>query len=382
MLSSTRKIYRQTFADLGNSLLKKSWAFDFDLSEKGVNGEKDLWEMLLIQPRKGRGQRSSATSSINAGSSENVSTTQPSSRAFSKIAIAALSLEQLQELSILVEERIQIKKRFNSTPLRRIINRQTSSSAPPTTPDVDEDAESQTDTLVNTETPDTIKGSPKVRRARYNTTPLRRILARQAPSMHTEGHGQASQVLTRTNHKPESLSVRRARFNNTPLRRIVTRQVAALPVPRKEDDNVSERADSVIDPDSPVQVRRAELRTSVILNDEERIRAYEMDVWNLSPSPDTPASSSSDSPMTATVDLNDEERVRAFEEALWDKTPTPCSLKVEKDEKSTTVTVTKVTVETKKPTRIVVDSKGSPLRRIVQRQTSKDWRAAARVGVV
>lgn len=332
MLSSTRNIYRQTFADPGIILLRKSLALDFESSEKAVDSEKDLTEMLLIKPRKARSPRSGASSdindhatshpaswqgtakkghpdaqtSINAGPSENVSATQPSSSAFSKTAIAALSLEQLQELSVLVGERIQIKKRFNSTPLRRIIARQTPSSAALTTPDVDEDAQSQTDTLVNTETSVTTRESPEVRRARYNTTPLRRILTRQTSGTYAEGH---PSHVPNARFEPEPLEVRRARYNNTPLRRIVARQASAQTVPLKEDDNVSDRADSVIDPDSPVRAKSAGLPTRVDLNDEERIRAYEINVWNLSPSPETPTSASpsvSDS-ATAAIALNDEE---------------------------------------------------------------------------
>lgn len=454
MLSSTRNIYKQTFAGPGSVLLRKRLALDFDLFEEEAD-EK----MLLIQPRKGRGQRSShrsgatsatndhatshpaswqanpqkapldAQTSISTGVSENASTTQQSPRAFSETAIKALSLRQLQDLRILVEERIQIKKRFNSTPLRRIINYQAPCSAAHTVHDVDEDAASQTDTLVNNEPQKPVREPLEVRKARYNNTPLRRILSRQASSGYSEHR--TPQVPVPTQHEPEPLSVRRARYNNTPLRRILShqaslsssisharrnalpatqapvannapvprsntplrrilsRQASAQPGPRKEDDDVSKRADSVIDPDSPVRSRITVPAARISLNEEEKIGAYETDLWaltSLSPTPSSPPRSSEPEQVLAPADLNDEARVCACEEAVREKAPIPCSLEGdgEKDKSSTaTVTVTEVTgVHARRPRLIVVESKGSPLRRILQRQTSKDWRAAARVGAV
>ncbi|KAF3044945.1 hypothetical protein E8E11_000278 [Didymella keratinophila] len=455
MLSSTRSIYRQTFADPGDILLKKSLFLDFDSSEKGVDEE----EMLLIQPRK----RSRATSDtkdhadhdhatshpaswqasaqkvsldaqspINAGPFESVSPTQPSPRPFSKTAIADLSLEQLQNLHVLVEERMQIKKRYNSTPLRSIIARQAPGSAAPPTVEPDSDTASDTDTLVNSSTPDNIvieREPLEVRRKRFNDTPLRRILSRQAPGAYAEEHGYTPRVPAQSRFKPEPREVRRARYNNTPLRRIVSRQTSSPPstlplgrtslpatpapapvydtpiprnntplrriisrqvsaqiVQRKEDDEVSERADSVIDPDSPVRSRTVAQTTSVVLNDEARIRAYEMDFWKLKSRPEAPALSPNEfgsHALRGSVGLNDEAKIRAYEKALWDKTPILSGFSEAKENnRSTTVTVTEVAALAQKPRRIVVDSKGSPLRRILQRQTSKDWRAAARVGVV
>ena len=393
MLSSTRSIYKQTFADPGNILLRKSSALNLTSSEKSIEKEK----MLLIQPRK----RSRATSdgnnhatshpaswqataqkdpldaqpSVNAGPFESASLTQSSPRPFSETAIADLSLEQLQNLHVLVEERIQIKKRYNSTPLRRIIARQVSrhasSSTAPTTVQPDSDTASETDTLVNSSTPNNIVSDREpleVRRERYNDTPLRRILSRQASGAYAEEHGHPPHV-PNASFEAEPQEVRRARYNNTPLRRIVSRQIPSSPssssssrtflppsictstpvprsntplrrilsrqvsaqtVPQKEDDDACERADSVIDPDSPVRSRTTAQTTSVILNGEARIRNWE--------------------------------------EAVWNKTPILSGFSEEKEqEKGTTVTVTEVVAETKMPTRIVVDAKGSPLRRILQR---------------
>jgi hypothetical protein len=445
MLSSTRNIYRQTFADPGNILLKKSLVSTFASSEDRTDED----EMLLIQPRKRSraipDTNNHATShpaswqaqineasldarfSIDAGPFESVTSMQSRSRTLSKTAIADLTLEELQKLSGIIEERIQIKKRFNSTPLRRIIARQASrhasSSTAPTTVEPGSYTASETDTLVNTSTPDSVisdREPIEVRRNRYNDTPLRRIIARQAPMMEQEELGRPVQASAQSRFEPEPQEARRARYNdtplrrivyrqtssssslstasvstnkpvprsNTPLRRILSRQVSAQTVPRKEDDNASDRADSVIDADSPIRSRTTAQTTSVVLNDEARIRVYEMDIWNLKSRarPVTPTSSSPSfgaEALRGRVALNDEARIRVWEEEVWAKTTVPPSFSEKKEKtKGTTVTVTEVVVETEKPTRIVVDSKGSPLRRILQRQTSKDWQATARVGVV
>lgn len=454
MLSNTKNIYRQTFARPASVVLRKRLALDFDLFEEGVDEE-----MLLIQPRKGGGQRSSQHSSatsatieyatshpaswqanpkntpldaqtiIMAGVSENASTARSSPRGLSGTDIKALSLGQLQDLRVLVEGRIQIKKRFNNTPLRRIITRQTPCSAAQITHEPDSDTASQTDTLVNNETQETVKEPLEARKARYNNTPQRRILSRQACSGHKEH--QTSHAPVHIHHEPEPLSVRRVRYNNTPLRRIlshqtslsilispaswdplpateapvannaplprsntplrriISRQASAQPVQRKEDDYVCERADSVIDPDSPVRSRTTVAQARIPWRNEARIRAYEEDLWARTSLSSTPVSLPREAGferVQAPAGLDEEARVRACEEAVQEKVQRPCILEADegKDKSSiTTVTVTELTgLEARKPRLIVVDSKGSPLRRILQRQTSKDWRAAARVGAV
>src|SRR5690242_746118 len=129
---------------------------------------------------------------------------------FPKSSIAALSLEQLQELSTHISDRIQIKRRYNNTPLRRIIARQ-ASGAPSLTPTrSEEDTFSQTDTLVNSEVLEAPRDSIESIQARYNSTPLRRILARQASS---EQRARLSHNASSTPHEPESLEVRKARYN-------------------------------------------------------------------------------------------------------------------------------------------------------------------------
>ncbi|KAF3048417.1 hypothetical protein E8E12_011785 [Didymella heteroderae] len=438
MLSSTRDIYRQTFADPGNILLRKSLRLEFHSLEKEFDGHKD---MLLIQPRERsraipdhdhaishpaswqadvQKAPQDAQSSISAGAPPDVLTTHSSPSTFSKTEIAALSLEQLQELTILVSDRIQIKQRFNNTPLRRIISRQASSGAFQTTFGPDSDTASQTDTLVYTETPDTVREPPEVRRARYNSTPLRRILSRQTST----SHGTENLSAPAHTHSPaEAPSVVKARYNNTPLRRILSRQTPSAPPPsalaarqsipvsespvphapmprsstplrrillrqvsaqaiEKEDDEISERADSVIDPESPVRALSTAsavapaVDVALISSNKDRIQAYETNVWGFNSSLPSTATLTLPSPglvEKARVRLNDEVRVRAYEESVWAKTPFPPRVAVEKEkekEKSTTITVTEVLVEAKRPKRIVVDSKGSPLRRILQRQTT------------
>ncbi|KAF2623295.1 hypothetical protein BU25DRAFT_181881 [Macroventuria anomochaeta] len=437
MLSSTRNIYNQIFAAPGNLLLKKAQGEKRDKVEEEC-GKID--DMLLIEPRK----RSHATfnhdhatshpaswqsdakemsASVQTSSTDAVhlslstSTARADHTSFSKSSVATLNLEQLQQLSALVEDRIQIKKRYNNTPLRRIIARQVSGNAFQETSRPASDTFSQTDTLVNTEAQEIVREPLEVRRARFNSTPLRRILSRQV-STETKRDVSSSASLSKS-YEPEPLEVRKARYNNTPLRRIVSRQASSeqaqstetsddrsnspvssrsyvpTPVPRsntplrrilsrqasvqtapqKDDDSVFERADSVIDAESPVRSRRtaspAPHSPTISLNCDSRIRAYEEALWK------------KPTGQNASVHLNSESRIRAYEEALWAKTAPPRrSGAEEKDTQATTITVTEVAAEAKKPTRVVVDSKGSPLRRILQRQTSRDWRAPATVRVV
>ncbi|KAF1926959.1 uncharacterized protein M421DRAFT_6521 [Didymella exigua CBS 183.55] len=244
------------------------------------------------------------------------------SSAISKTEIVALSLEQLQELSVLVANRMQIKRRFNNTPLRRIIARQVTRSAVQAPPRSDSDTASQTDTLVNNDTPETNREPLQVRKARYNNTPLRRILSCQASPGRWDAERPHDPM--RACNEPESLEVRKARFNDTPLRRIVSRQTcsntvktpeaigarptpppsvprsqSSTPVPRSntplrrilsrqvstriippKEDQLSERADSVIDPGSPVRSRSTASVPTVL--DGAWMRSFETRSGNLS----------------------------------------------------------------------------------------------------
>ncbi|KAH6629390.1 hypothetical protein C7974DRAFT_185531 [Boeremia exigua] len=412
MLSSTRTIYSQTFVAPTHILLQGD---RFNQPEHTWTKEDD---MLLVQPRKRsrtafdhdhatthpaswQSGAKDATGQVRTSTEAVFSTSRDDHTDFSKSSIAALSLEQLQELSTQIADRIQIKKRYNNTPLRRIIARQTSGDPSPTPARSEEDAFSQTDTLVNSEI---LGESPETIQARYNNTPLRRILFRQVSTEQRNGTScQASA------YEPESLEVRKARYNNTPLRRILSRQEStehakdttgnitaptlpdvslqaspSVPVPRsntplrrilsrqttaptspprsKEEDELSDRADSVISPDSPILASRQPIQ----LTSESRIRAYETALWGLS----KPA-------LVLAEHFNSEATIRAYEEALWAK-PAPQAVK----SGAVVIEVRELGVDAKKPKRIVVDSKGSPLRRILQRQTSLDWRASARVGVL
>lgn len=388
--------------------------------------------MLLVQPRK----RSRATFDLDHSRSHPASwqpvaqatptdarspadvATPNSTISLSKSSIAALSLEQLQELSTHISDRIQIKKRYNNTPLRRIIARQVSSTPAPTPARSEDDTFSQTDTLVNSEVLEAPRESAATIQARYNSTPLRRILARQASAEQSSTPSRSALATPR--YEPESLEVRKARYNDTPLRRILSRQTSAehfkettsstapspspvspqrsistavprsntplrrilsrqsssqTPPPRqKDDDELSDRADSVISPDSPILSKATHQPSALIeLTPEARIRAYETALWGLTKPAPTPA---------PREHFNSEARIRAYEEALWAKETAQVRSPEAEESKETTVTVTEVSADAKKPKRIVVDSKGSPLRRILQRQTSRDWRAPARVGVV
>lgn len=436
MLSGTRNIYSQTFAAPRNILL--NIALEEQSRQSKDRPGKD--EMLLIQPRtRTRATLDHTTSHPASWQSDTVGipanaqinpidepcrvrpVVREERSILSKTEIATLSLEQLQQLSTLVLDRIQIKKRYNNTPLRRIIARQASGEVD-RRPPPDSDTFSETDTLANTEVLEPARESPETIQRRYNSTPLRRILTRQTSSERRTEAG--SSAATSAKYEPESLEVRKRRFNNTPLRRIVSRQTSgehhkdntisnpraatsaaspqsnvSTPVPRsntplrrilsrqassqtvtkKDDDELSERADSVIDPDSPIRSRSTQPTTTVTIRSSSSIRAYETALWSKTTSPSRP---------TSTVHLNSESQIRAYEEALWAKSSTSyIAQERKKDEeeqkdRATTVTVSELATEAKKPKRIVVDSKGSPLRRILQRQTSRDWRAPARVGVV
>lgn len=431
MLSGTWNRYRQTFAAPGKILLQKELG-DHSNSTTEEGGTQE--NMLLIQPRKrSRTNADHATShpaswqpepketSTNALETDvelvplDKSITRESYNAFSKTKIAALSLEQLQQLNILVEDRIQIKQRYNNTPLRRNIVRQVSSRVSKRTEGAEDDTFSQTDTLVNTDVQEVARESPETIQARYNSTPLRRILSRQV-SAEKRAH-ELSDTFTPTRYEPEPLEVRKARYNSTPLRRILSRQTTAesapvdalspieslpstafsqpytpTPVPRsdtplrrilsrqtsasttteKDNGRHSNRADSVIDPDSPTRSCTTH-HTSVPLNSVAEALAHDEAPKNKR----TPSVSSR-------IHLNSETEIRAYEEALWAKPASPKHLRRSKEEKKsgTTVTVTEIAVEAKKAKRIVVDSKGSPLRRILQRQGSGEVRAVVGVGVV
>ena len=429
MLFGTWNCYHQTFAAPEKLLLKKTPGKWLDIVKEGRRKE-----MLLIQPR----QRSRATfdhdhatshpaswqsdakeTSVNAQQNlvvvaPSVASTMHESHMFSKTNVATLSLEELQQLSTLVTDRIQIKKRYNNTPLRRIIACQTANNASQIPVRSEEDTFSQTDTLMSPEALEAFRESPETIQAQYNSTPPPRILSRQVSTEQRKDVPYGASAPAR--YEPEPLEVRRARYNNTPLRRVLSRQTSAeksdkmtenkrsqttlatprvstqshvpTPVPRsntplrrilsrqasvqtttgKVHDRVLERADSVIDPDSPIRSRKLDSQPSatVDLNSEARIRAYEEILWRKSTSSENP-----------NVHLNSESRIRVYEEAVWAKqVPNSHS---DKKTQGTTITVTEVSEDAKKPKRIVVDSKGSPLRRILQRQTSSDWRAPARV---
>jgi hypothetical protein len=424
MLGSTRNIYIKTFAAPSNILLEKALEGQFHQSKEdtALHGN-----MLLIQPRKRSRATLDHTTSHPASWQSDAKETSANTQKFSvnearqatstarenhnilsKTEIAALSLEQLQQLSALVEDRIQIKKRYNNTPLRRIIARQVSGEVVRRPSPPESDTSSQTDTLVNTEVLESTWESPETIQARYNSTPLRRILNRQISG--EKRTGVLNSAATTARYEPESLEIRKRRFNNTPLRRIVSRQSSgepqedntatsqvssqsyvSTPVPRsntplrrilsrqtssyttlkKEDDEVSSRADSVIDPESPIRSRTTQSTATVHLGSEDELRAYEQVFWGKSNPPSIPR-----------VTLNSEAKIREYEERLWKKSVTSYATKEEQTDRATIIKVTELTAETKKPKRIVVDAKGSPLRRILQRQTSSDWRASARVGVV
>lgn len=416
MLSITRGIYVQTFAAPGDILLLK--ARDEEPGSRGKSKDGN-GGMLLIQPRQRGRALDHATShpaswkvdtmdtskyhavASNRTVSSSSSTVCDDSTGVLTSSIAALDLEQLQELSACISDRIAIRKRYNNTPLRRIIARQTSDQFPQAPARVEEDTLSQTDTLVSTEVgkAERSREAPEVIRRRYNDTPLRRILSRQASAgSKVDGPHRTSAPV---HHVPESLEVRRKRYNNTPLRRIFFRQTpsehpnesvvatlplssplqttASMPIPRSNtplrrilnrqtstptlsQDKPSpppSRADSVISPSSPILSRQF-----------------------TSTDPSSPLS-----PPPFPIHLNAEPEIRAYEQLIWTKSHlTPVYAlypQLDKKKNETSVTVTEIATggetEARMPKRFVVDGKGSPLRRILQRQSSRDWRAVARV---
>ncbi|KAF2998848.1 hypothetical protein E8E13_003266 [Curvularia kusanoi] len=398
--------------------------------------------MLLIQPRKRAvratfDEKDHATShpaSWQSSESEEVSgefdksiivAESPASSSIanndhaglSKASIATLTLEQLQALSAEIADRIQTKQRFNNTPLRRIILAQQQAQSHAAThaapvKEVEEDALSQTSTLAPPSVFEELRREPaEVIQRRYNDTPLRRILSRQSPASSSSSGSSAASSSLPSSEPPE---IRKKRFNNTPLRRILSRQTTAsssvhttaetplsptavasmVPVPRSntplrrilerqtshsiaepvQEDNErktkeeeDDRADSVIDPASPNPSRSRNQEEDGSLWGSQRPQHH------------------------AFLTLNAETEIRAWEERVWAKsTQNPSSRTssfVSRQEKqdakrTTTVTVTELGAgdeKPKMPKRIVVDSKGSPLRRILQRQTSREWRAVARV---
>ncbi|KAG9198574.1 hypothetical protein G6514_009815 [Epicoccum nigrum] len=344
---------------------------------------------------------SSASSTVGA---DNVS--------LSRTSIAALDLEELLNLSAHISERIQIKKRYNDTPLRRILARQApdhQTSRNPVKPE--EDTFSQTDTLINTEVEGAkiSRESPGVIQRRYNNTPLRRILSRQTVSRPTTD-GYCSTHRSR-GYDSESPETRKARYNNTPLRRILSHQTSAkhsietyasppastprstesplvprsntplrrilarqtsivsdTPNEEKEQDAASNRADSVISSNSPI------LSFPSLGSSSKSLWGNENSLSSLILAPPY-------------VHLNAETDIRAYEERIWAKSKqgmTPLFGGKHESKRATTVTVTEVGVgnETRVSNRVVVDDKGSPLRRILQRQASSDWRVGRRLGVV
>jgi hypothetical protein len=400
MLSRTRNLYHSTFAVPEYNLVNTASHISYHSFTEDY-GSDDT--MLLSQSRK-RTDANFVLSSVDGhqvlkpqppgdkqqeqtqeGFAGDIMKHEPFNLVF-KHRIATLSLEQLTELSGLVSERIHIIKRYNNTPLRRIIAHQVSTD----TSQSYCDRFSQTNTLLNTEaseiTPKSIKDTPEAIQARFNSTPLRRILSRPVPadSRKTE---QPSRPIPSAKYEPEPMEVRRARYNNTPLRRIISRQTYPEALINKEELDNTESSDPL-----PVTTPQRVLRSNtplrrILSRQQSSPMEYEKDYDAVSTradsfiDPDSPVyseSSANSPPHATTVILNSKAKVREYEEAPW---KTASYSLPDKEARATVVTVTEVVPETKKPRRIVVDSKGSPLLRILQRQTSKDWRAPARVVV-
>lgn len=79
--------------------------------------------------------------------------------------------------------------------------------------------------------------------------------------------------------------------------------------------------------------------------------------------------------------------IRAYEERVWAKSKQDITVLVSgthESKRATIVTVTEVGVgdEARVSKRVVVDEKGSPLRRMLQRQASSGWRTGREVGIV
>lgn len=430
MLSSTRNIYTRTFKGPRDILLLKVQEVELGSVERKGELEAD---MLLIQP----GKRNRATinqdqnhatshpaswqstpkktselfQNASVAASSISSTVGSDNVSLSGTSIAALNLGELQDLSAHIAERIRIKKRYNNTPLRRILAQQAPGQASRVTVKSEEDTLSQTDTLVNAEVEvvEVERESPEAIQRRYNNTPLRRILFRQTATSPNTDSLRGTQGSR--GYEPESLEIRRARYNNTPLRRILSRQTpaqhpieayasppaspphsAAPPlVPRsntplrrilarqtsnvsiplneeKEEATVSNRADSVISPNSPIRSSHSLSSSSNFFWESEQ-----------------PISSSTLE--SSRVHFNAETDIRAYEERIWAKSKQDITALVggkHESKLATTVTVTEVGVgdETRVSRCVVVDEKGSPLRRILQRQASSDWNTRREVGVM
>lgn len=141
----------------------------------------------------------------------------------SGVLLSTLSPVELDSLAFLVaqekERREEVKRRYNNTPLRRILARQLSKEVSViysleghASPEVES-------TISETKTVDPAK--------RYNNTPLRRILARQMGDNDTlprEGEKHAGTSPQEAVLISEPLDTV-ARYSNTPLRRILSRQM-------------------------------------------------------------------------------------------------------------------------------------------------------------
>jgi hypothetical protein len=378
-------------------------------------------DMLLIQPRKRNRatfnqDQNHATShpaswqstpkdtsntfqNVSVAVSSASSTVAFDNASLSRTSIAALNLEELRELSAHIAERILIKKRYNKTPLRRIITRQAPDQASRGSVKPEEDTFSQTDTLVNTEVEvaEVSRESPEVIQRRYNNTPLRRILSRQTTSSSNTDGSRSTQG--NRGYEPESLETRKARYNNTPLRRILSRQTSTQPSFEKSDSPLASPPYSTASPlvlRSNTPLRRILARQASIISDppnEDKEKDTGSNRADSVISPNSPILSSpglgsfsnflwdSDEPissptlMSSRVHLNAETEIRAYEECIWAKSKqdvTSLFSGKHESKRGATVTVTEVEVgdQTRVPKRVVVDDKGSPLRRTLQRQSS------------
>lgn len=366
MLSSTWIRYHQTFA-APHRLLHTD-------REREPHGSGNNETMLLIQPRKRtravfeQSANQQQASGLHFETQEViVSSHAPTQRekydTSYRSDISFLSLEQLEELSTLVSERIQIKKRYNNTPLRRIIHRQVSNDTSSRTSNLDSDTSSQTDTLVNPESPESVKETSDIIQARYNSTPLRRILSRQLPI--DREHIETIQAFSVPSYEPESLEVRRARYNDTPLRRILSRQTSSPQhdKPRSADLPIaSESSLSLGKTSTPTPVPRSNTPLRRILSRQSPAHPQPKEDTDLPPER-ADSVIDPDSPTRARHSLVAQERAKSKCEAVQ-------------------ITVTEIGSDAQAPERFVVDSKGSPLRRILQRQASGEWRAATGVAVL
>ena len=428
MLSSTRNIYTRTFAGPGEILLLK--AQEAELGSVEWKGELGA-DMLLIQPRKRNRatfsqDRNHATShpaswhstpketpdgypNVSVAASSASSTVGSDNVSLSRASIAALKLEELQDLSAHIAERIRIKKRYNNTPLRRILAQQAPGQASRGVVKPEEDTLSQTDTLVNAEVEvvEAERESPEAIQRRYNNTPLRRILSRQTVASPNTDGSRSTQGPRGTQgsrgSEPESLETMRARCNNTPLRRILSRQTSAkhsIEAYASPPASAPHSAASPLVPRSNTPLRRILARqTSVVSNppNEEKEEETASNRADSVISPNSPIFSSpglgsssnffwdSDKPTSSPtlessrVHFNAETDIRAYEERIWAKSRQGVASLFgckHESKRATIVTVAEVGVgdETRVPKRSVVGDKGSPLRRIPQRQASSDWR--------